>query len=89
MFYVYILQSLKDQKFYIGFTADLKKRLQEHKNGESKATRPRLPIRLVFYESYLNKYDALRRENYFKTSKGKITLRRMLKEFLKSNDLRM
>ena len=71
----------KDRKLYIGFTKNLKKRLKQHKNGKVKSTRNRRPLRLIFYEAYLNKFDALRRERYFKTTKGKITLRQMLKNF--------
>jgi putative endonuclease len=81
MFCVYILLCA-DSKFYIGFTSDLRKRIQQHKNGEVFATRPRRPVRLIFYECYLDKYDALRRVKYLKTSKGKTTLKSMLKEFL-------
>jgi putative endonuclease len=48
----------------------------------SPATAPRRPFELTFYEAYRNKYDALRREKYFKTSKGKTTLKAMLREHL-------
>jgi putative endonuclease len=46
------------------------------------STKNRRPLDLIFYEAYLDKYDALRREDYLKSSKGKITLRNMLKEYL-------
>jgi putative endonuclease len=82
MYYTYILQSHKDSGFYTGFSEDLRKRVEAHKAGKVAATKYRLPIQLIFYEAYLNKYDALRREQYFKTSKGKSTLRAMLKETL-------
>lgn len=81
-FYVYILCSKKDSDFYIGFTTDLKKRFGEHQKGKVSATSPRKPFELIFYEAYRNKYDALRREKYFKTTKGKTTLRSMLREYL-------
>ena len=81
-YYVYILQSKKDKKFYIGFTKNLKRRKKQHDLGEVLSTKSRRPLRLIFYEAYLNQQDALRREDYFKTSKGKRTLRLMLKEFL-------
>ncbi len=86
MYYVHVLLSDKDGKFYIGYTQDLKKRYQCHLCGDVSATAPRRPIRLIFYEAYLNKYDALRRESYLKTSKGKTTLRAMLKDFLGTMD---
>ncbi|MDF1497479.1 MAG: GIY-YIG nuclease family protein [Patescibacteria group bacterium] len=80
MRYVYILLCA-DNKLYIGYTEDLKKRIYLHKQGFVKATCPRLPVNLIFYEAYLNKYDALRREKYFKTTKGKTTIKTMLKEY--------
>lgn len=82
-YYVYVLRSLKDNKFYIGYTADLKKRFKEHQEGDVTSTKSRSPFELIFYEAYRNKYDAIRREKYFKTSKGKNTLTQMLREFLK------
>ena len=81
MYYVYILRSKIDHKLYIGFTADLKKRVARHEAGYVPATKARRPIELVFYEAYLNKYDALRREKYFKSTKGKATIKLMLKEY--------
>ena len=80
-FYVYVLL-LRDDKFYIGFTSNLRNRITLHQKGKVDSTRPRLPLELIFYEAYKNKYDALRREKYLKTSKGKTTLNSMLKEYL-------
>ena len=70
MFYVYILQSLKDKSLYIGYTADLKKRFNEHNNGESKTTKPFRPYKLIFYEAFLSRIDAKRREEYLKSGWG-------------------
>ncbi|OGL40316.1 hypothetical protein A3J32_02460 [Candidatus Saccharibacteria bacterium RIFCSPLOWO2_02_FULL_46_7] len=81
MFYVYVLLCADDQ-FYIGFTNDLKSRVTSHNLGQIPSTKSRLPAQLIFYECYINKYDALRREKYFKTTKGKTSLRTMLKETL-------
>jgi len=79
---VYILQSLKDRNFYIGYTTNLHERLTSHINGNSKATEFRRPFELIFCEFYKNKHDATNREKYFKTTKGKRALRLMLKETL-------
>ena len=68
MFYVYILKSKKDNKLYIGYTSDLKKRLSEHKRGNVENTSHRLPVELVYYESYKNMDDAKEREKSFKNS---------------------
>lgn len=82
MYYVYVLLSKKDKNFYVGFTDNLRRRITQHKNSEVKSTKSRLPLMLIFYEAYLNKNDALRRERYLKTKKGRTTLRAMLKEYL-------
>lgn len=84
-YFVYILLSLKDRKFYIGFTRNIERRFEQHQNGESKSTAPRRPFKLIFYEVYCNKKDALRREKYFKTTPGKKALRIMLRETLKEH----
>ncbi|HHD92428.1 MAG TPA: GIY-YIG nuclease family protein [Candidatus Portnoybacteria bacterium] len=78
MFYVYVLLSLKDKKFYIGMSADLKRRIAEHKRGKVKSTKNRLPMKLVCYEAYLTKKEAERREKYLKSSDGKKDLRKRL-----------
>ena len=83
MHYVYILLSLRDQKFYIGRSDDLKRRKEEHDLGKVISTKHRRPLKLIFYESFSDKKDAIRREVYFKTSKGKSTLKMMLRESLK------
>ena len=61
MFYVYYLRSLKDAShYYVGYSANLKKRVSEHNSGSSKATKPYYPWQLIFYEAYLDKKDAKR-----------------------------
>ncbi|MDP2630773.1 MAG: GIY-YIG nuclease family protein [Candidatus Uhrbacteria bacterium] len=82
MFYVYILQSLKNNSLYIGYTADLKKRFKEHNNGESLATKPFRPYKLVCYEAFLNRIDAKNREEYLKSGWGLRSVKKMLKDFL-------
>jgi len=85
MYYVYVLKSTKDQRFYIGFTKDLKNRVKEHNAGEVKSTKDRKPMKLIFYEAFLEKQDALRREGCFKTTKGKKVLRLMLRSFISNS----
>jgi len=69
-YYVYILLSLKDKKFYIGSTSDLKKRWGNHERGEVMSTRNRRPFTLIHYEYFINKKDALAREKYLKSGYG-------------------
>lgn len=81
MDYVYILQSEKDQSLYIGYTSDLEKRLKEHNDGKSKATRPFRPYQLIFYEAFMHKKDANEREEYLKSGWGRRTIKKMLKNY--------
>jgi putative endonuclease len=77
MYFVYVLLSHKDKKFYIGFTSNLNRRIRDHLSGRNVSTKPRRPLKLVYYEAHLSKQDAQRREKYFKTTKGKSTLKQM------------
>jgi len=85
MYYVYVLLSAKDNRFYTGFTDDLKRRIADHNSGRVQSTAKRRPLKLVYYESCLHKEDALHREKYLKTTFGKHFLRKRLKHFF-SND---
>jgi len=80
--YVYVLRSLKDNMFYVGSANDLKRRLQQHLRGENVSTAKRLPVELLYFEGHRSKDDAVCRERYFKTEKGKTTLRQMLRSSL-------
>lgn len=82
MYYVYILKSQKDNKFYVGTTSNIKRRLNEHKNGKVWSTSRRLPVKLIYCEYYLQKTDAERNEKYYKTTKGREDLRKKLLDFL-------
>ncbi len=82
MFYVYILQSINNNNFYVGYTKDLKRRIKEHNQGLNKSTKLYLPWKLIYYEACLDKDDAKRREHYLKTTQGRRLLKRRLKEYL-------
>ncbi len=70
-FYVYVLESIKDGKLYTGYTNNLVRRIEEHKNGLSLATKFRRPFKLIYFEGCTNEEDARRRENYLKTTQGR------------------
>ncbi len=82
--YVYILKSLKDKKFYIGCTNDLKRRIREHNAGYSFATKTRIPLELVYYEAYPHRKDAEVREQFFKTGWGRQYLQKALYHYFLS-----
>ncbi len=78
---VYVLQSIKNQELYIGYTINLIVRLQEHNRGLNFSTKSCKPWQIIHFEAYRNEKDAKRREKYLKTSQGAKLLRRMLKEY--------
>jgi len=79
MYFVYILQSEKDGRLYIGFTDDIKRRPREHNEGKSLATRPFRPYKLIYYEAFLERKDAEARENILKSGWGRRSIKKMLK----------
>jgi putative endonuclease len=81
MFYVYLLL-LKNGEIYKGVTADLKRRIKEHKLGKVTSTKNKRPLSLIHYEAYLLKSDASRREKFLKTTEGRRLLKQQLKNLL-------
>ena len=82
MYYVYVLQSLKDNHWYTGSTGDLKQRIIKHNAGEIASTRNRRPFHLIYYEACLNEHDARIREQYLKSAWGKRYIKNRLKHYL-------
>jgi|TARA_B100000315_G_C14536251_1_gene568605 putative endonuclease len=82
MYYIYILQSEKDKRFYTGYTSDLKKRITEHNSKKVGSTKDRQPLKLLYYEACLNQQDATHREKYLKTAWGKRYIKQRLKKYL-------
>ena len=78
MFYIYILKSKKDSRLHTGFTNDLIKRLKIYKSAKLGATKNRRPLELIYYEAYKLKSNAILREKFLKTTKGKLQLRKQL-----------
>lgn len=79
MFYVYLLEN-KEREQYVGFSTDLKKRLQEHNLGRNASTRGK-DWKCIYYEACLDSEDARRRERYLKTSQGRRMLMARLKDY--------
>jgi len=75
MHHTSVLLSEPARRFYTGYTADLRKRLAEHRQGRVRWTASRQSLRLVYYEACLSPEDALRRERFLKSGKGKRYLR--------------
>ena len=84
-YYVYVLISLNDNKFYTGYTKDLNERIKKHKNGQVTSTKNRRPLKLIYFEGCLDKSDALKREKYLKSTYGKRYIRNRNSLFLNSS----
>lgn len=74
-YYVYILWC-SDKKPYIGCTDDLIARIERHNKRQVPATKDRLPIKLISYFAFFNKYTAFNFEKYLKSGSGRAFLRR-------------
>src|SRR3989338_8057874 len=81
-YFIYVLISLSDERFYVGFTTDLVKRFQEHEAGRVSSTKYRRPLKLIHYEYFINKADAKAREVFLKSGFGRNQLKESLKRTL-------
>ena len=81
-YYVYVLLSLKDHKFYVGYSKNLKQRISQHNHGEVKSTQSRRPLKLIHYEYFVDEQDAKAREVFLKSGFGREQLRKSLKNTL-------
>jgi predicted GIY-YIG superfamily endonuclease len=77
MQYVYILRC-NDGHLYTGCTEDLKERIQRHKNAQVTATCSRLPVSLVFYCAFTDKYKAFEFEKYLKSGSGRAFMQKRM-----------
>ena len=87
MCYVYVLQSDCDHGLYIGYSADLKRRLRQHRDGKAFATSYRGPWKLIYYEAYGERADAEGRELFLKSGSGRRYLRKQLAQHFAKHPL--
>lgn len=78
MWTTYIIQSLKDYKYYIGSTGNLDQRIAKHNAGATPATRHRRPFKVVYSEQYALKSEAIKREYQIKRYKGGEAFKKLL-----------
>ena len=78
MWYVYILKSKLDGQYYVGSTVDLKRRIEEHNDGQCSSTRGRRPLELEAYIAVKEEAIARALEKYLKTGSGIATLRKRI-----------
>ncbi len=70
MYYTYILRNKVTNRYYIGYTPDLKKRLKEHSIGLSRSTKSNLNYKLEWYCAFQTREQAVSFEKYLKTGSG-------------------
>ena len=78
MYFVYLLRSQKSGPLYTGYTADLTQRLGQHNLGITKSTRHEAPWQLVYSEEFDTRSEAVRRERFFKSGRGRQEVRELL-----------
>ncbi len=74
----YVLRSQVTGRFYVGSTGNIDDRLFRHNSGQPKATKHGIPWDIIHQEVHATQSDALRREKYYKTGKGREEIRRRL-----------
>ena len=82
MYYTYILRNNVTNRYYIGYSPDLKSRLVKHKGGKVLSTKSNLNYELEWYCAFQTQSQALMFEKYLKTGSG---IAFMKKRFFKSN----
>ncbi|MFN4212624.1 MAG: GIY-YIG nuclease family protein, partial [Microgenomates group bacterium] len=85
VYYVYILQSLKNNNLYMGFSSNLKNSLENHNLGLNHSTKNRRPLKLIYYEAFLNEEDAKNKEKFYKSGRGHEVIKKMLSSYFKSS----
>jgi putative endonuclease len=71
MFHVYVLLSVKTGRRYVGSCEDVDERVRRHNAGHSKSTRHGIPWILIHSESFSTRAEAVRKERYYKTGRGR------------------
>jgi len=64
--FVYVLFSEKDKRTYVGSTDNLRRRIAQHNAGLVKSTKFRRPLKLVYFENYIDLSEARMKEKYYK-----------------------
>lgn len=78
MYYIYVLESLKDHGWYIGSTSDVERRLKDHNYGRTKSTKSRRPLKLIHQEQFSDKQSAEKAEKYYKSGAGRTKLKNLI-----------
>jgi putative endonuclease len=80
-FWVYIIQSEKGNWTYTGHTNDVDRRLNDHNRGKMSSTRPHRPLKLIYTEEFSSRSDAMIREKFLKSGKGREVRKELIKQY--------
>jgi putative endonuclease len=78
MYFVYILYSVKLDRYYVGSTGNLEDRLKRHNSGRSTYTKPGIPWKLVYSKQYQTRSEAYSAEQYIKSQKSRMYIERLI-----------
>ena len=78
IYFVYILKSIKTQRYYVGHTKDVNLRLIQHNAGKVRSTKSFVPWELIYMEELENKSEAYKREMQIKSYKGGVAFKKLL-----------
>ncbi len=81
MYFVYILQSQKNKRFYIGSSTNVDKRLTQHNDGGTKSTKPYRPWKIIYTEHFETKPEAEKREWHLKHPSGYLEKKAIVKQY--------
>lgn len=77
MYKIYVLKSKVAKKSYVGHTDNIERRINEHNSGRNIYTSRYIPWEVVYNEDYKTKEEAIKREKFFKTTRGRRALKRI------------
>lgn len=80
MYTMYILKSTNTNRYYIGSTDNIKKRLEQHNKGYSRFTKGKGPFIIMYTEEYATRSEAVRREYYLKSLKSRVAIDKLIRQ---------
>ena len=84
-YFTYVLYSQKFGRYYKGHCESLNRRLAWHNAGKTKSTRPYRPWKIIYYERFETREEAIARERYFKTAAGRKYLGQKIKQEIRGS----
>lgn len=84
---LYILESQKDNSYYVGITNNLRRRIEEHNLGKVFSTKHKIPFKLIFSQDFPDKAAAMAKEKQLKSWKKRKAIERYINKALSSSSV--